>query len=68
MIGARDHEVIIADSTSVNLFKLAAAALRIQQQDRPERRVILSEPGNFPTDLYMLQGLGDFMAGAHRNW
>lgn len=64
LIGARDNEVIIADSTSVNLFKLAAAALRIQQQERPERRVILSEPGNFPTDLYMLQGLGDFMAGA----
>lgn len=63
LIGARAEEVIIADSTSINLFKLAAAALRLQQQDRPGRRVILSEPGNFPTDLYMLQGLCDFMAG-----
>ncbi|GGX46148.1 kynureninase [Saccharospirillum salsuginis] len=63
LIGAQPHEVISADSTSVNLFKLAAAALRIQQQTSRERRVILSEPGNFPTDLYMLQGLCDFAAG-----
>jgi kynureninase len=53
LIGAEPHEVIACDSTSVNLFKLIAAALQM----RPGRKVILSEPGNFPTDLYMIAGL-----------
>jgi kynureninase len=53
LIGAAPHEVIAADSTSVNLFKLIAAALAM----RPGRKVVLSEPGNFPTDLYMIDGL-----------
>ena len=53
LIGAEADEVIAADSTSVNLFKLIAAALAM----RPGRKVILSEPGNFPTDLYMIAGL-----------
>jgi len=53
MIGARASEVIVADSVSVNLFKLISAALTM----RPGRKVILSELGNFPTDLYMIQGL-----------
>lgn len=53
LIGAAPHEVIAADSTSVNLFKLIAAALAM----RPGRKAILSEPGNFPTDLYMIDGL-----------
>lgn len=53
LIGAAPHEVITCDSTSVNLFKLIAAALQM----RPGRTVVLSEPGNFPTDLYMIAGL-----------
>ncbi|WP_017664824.1 kynureninase [Porphyrobacter sp. AAP82] len=53
LIGARPNEVIACDSTSVNLFKLIAAALHM----RPGRKVVLSEPGNFPTDLYMIAGL-----------
>ncbi|AUX68336.1 kynureninase [Porphyrobacter sp. HT-58-2] len=53
LIGAAPHEVIACDSTSVNLFKLIAAALKM----RPGRKVVLSEPGNFPTDLYMIAGL-----------
>lgn len=53
MIGAAPNEVIACDSTSVNLFKLIAAALQM----RPGRKVVLSEPGNFPTDLYMIAGL-----------
>ncbi len=53
LIGAGPHEVIAADSTSVNLFKLLMAGLA----DRPGRRVILTEPGNFPTDLYIAQGV-----------
>jgi kynureninase len=53
LVGAAPHEVIACDSTSVNLFKLIAAALAM----RPGRKVVLSEPGNFPTDLYMIAGL-----------
>ena len=53
LVGAKPNEVTVADSTSVNLFKLAAGALSL----RPGRTTILSEPGNFPTDLYVLQGL-----------
>jgi kynureninase len=62
LIGAGEDEVIAADSTSVNLFKLLAAALRL----RPGRSVILSEPGNFPTDLYVAQGLIEMLGGQHR--
>ena len=53
LIGAAGDEVIVTDSTSINVFKLAAAALAL----RPGRRIIVTEAGNFPTDLYMLQGL-----------
>lgn len=53
LIGARANEVAVADSTSVNLFKLAAGALSL----RPGRRTILTERGNFPTDVYVLEGL-----------
>ena len=53
LIGARDHEVVVADSTSVALFKLLVAGVRA----RPGRRVILTETGNFPTDLYIAQGV-----------
>ena len=53
LIGALEGETIVADSTSINLFKTLAAALEL----RPERRVIVSERSNFPTDLYMAEGL-----------
>jgi kynureninase len=52
-IGAVSHEVIVCDSTSVNLYKLAAGALSL----RPGRRKIVTEAGNFPTDAYVLEGL-----------
>jgi kynureninase len=61
LIGARPGEVMVADSTSVNLFKLIAAALRL----RPERRVIVSERDNFPTDLYVAQGLIALLGNRH---
>ncbi|WP_218082043.1 kynureninase [Anthocerotibacter panamensis] len=61
LIGAQAGEVLVADSTSVNLFKLLAGALTL----RPERRVILSEAGNFPTDLYIAQGLIELLGGRH---
>ncbi len=59
LIGAKAGEVTVADSTSVNLFKLAAGALSL----RPGRKTILSEGGNFPTDLYILQGLAALLPG-----
>ena len=61
LIGAAPGETVITDTTSLNLFKALAAALRIQQQDRPARRVIVSERDNFPTDLYMIEGLIDLL-------
>lgn len=59
LIGAQPHEVIAADSTSVNIYKLLVAALGA----RPGRRVILTEPGNFPTDLYLAQGIAATFPG-----
>lgn len=53
LIGARAGEVIVADSTSVNVFKLLTAALDLKRG----RAVILSETDNFPTDLHVAQGL-----------
>jgi kynureninase len=53
LIGAGPNEVIACDTVSANLYKLIAAALEM----RPGRKAILSEPGNFPTDIYMIEGL-----------
>jgi kynureninase len=60
LIGARPGEVIVSDSTSVNVFKLLSAALDL----RPGRCVILSERDNFPTDLHVAQGLTRLLNGA----
>ncbi|MBY0284336.1 MAG: kynureninase [Sphingomonas sp.] len=60
LIGAAPGEVAVADSTSVNLFKLLTAALRAN----PDRRVILSEAGNFPTDLHIAEGVVAGIPGA----
>jgi kynureninase len=53
LIGAGEGETIVADSTSINVFKALSAALQLNL----DRRVILSERDNFPTDLYMAEGL-----------
>jgi len=57
LIGARAGEVSVADSTSLNLFKALSAATALQAADAPGRRVILSERGNFPTDLYIAESI-----------
>lgn len=57
IVGAKPSELLIADSTSVCLFKLLAAAARA----RPERKTIVSQEANFPTDLYVAQGLCDML-------
>ncbi len=57
LIGAQTHEVVVCDSTSVNLFKVLGAALRM----RPGRRVIIGEQGNFPTDMYVAASVAELM-------
>ena len=59
LIGADPGEVIVADSTSVNLFKLLAAAVAA----RPGRTVVLYQAGDFPTDGYMAEGLAAMLPG-----
>ena len=59
ILGARPSELLIADSTSVSLFKLLAAAVTA----RPGRSVILTEERNFPTDLYVAEGLAGLVPG-----
>jgi kynureninase len=59
LIGAGADEVIVADSTSANLFKLIVAACLA----RPDRATILTESGNFPTDLYVAQGIAATLPG-----
>ena len=61
LIGAGADDVAVTDSTSVNLFKVVAAALQM----RPGRRVIVSERGNFPTDLYIAEGVAAFADKGH---
>ena len=57
LIGAGPGEVVATDTTSINLFKVLSSALSIAQVDHPTRRVLLSERSNFPTDLYIAEGL-----------
>jgi kynureninase len=61
IVGAAPGTVTACDNTSVNVFKVLAAALAL----RPDRKVILSDNGNFPTDLYMAQGLRDLLGRGH---
>jgi len=57
IVGAKPSELLIADSTSVCLFKLLAAALRA----RPGKRTVLTQRRNFPTDRYVAQGLAEML-------
>lgn len=61
LVGAERDAVVACDSTTINVFKVVSAALAL----RPGRKVILSDNGNFPTDLYMAQGLADLLAKDH---
>lgn len=53
LIGAPEGSVVMGDTLSIKVYQAVAAALKL----RPGRKVILSDTGNFPTDLYMVQGL-----------
>jgi kynureninase len=61
LIGAPEHTVVVGDTLSIKVFQALAAALAL----RPDRKVILSDDGNFPTDLYMAQGLIGLLDGGH---
>jgi kynureninase len=61
LVGAAPGQVIVSDSTSVDLFKLASAALQL----RPQRTKIITDTLNFPSDLYILQGLVQLLGGRH---
>jgi kynureninase len=61
LIGAPQGTVVVGDTLSIKVFQALAAALAL----RPDRKVILSDSGNFPTDLYMAQGLVAFLGGGH---
>ncbi|MDB5791197.1 MAG: kynU [Massilia sp.] len=62
LIGAGPGEVAVTDTTSLNLFKALAAALRMQAEGvHAARRVIVTERSNFPTDIYMAEGLTNWL-------
>jgi kynureninase len=68
LIGADAGEVVVTDSTSINLFKALAGALHMQASNpaTAARRVIVTERGNFPTDIYMAQGLSSWLERGYR--
>ena len=67
LIGARAGEVAVTDTTSLNLFKALAAALHLQAQgETSHRRTIVTERSNFPTDIYMAEGLSNWLERGYR--
>jgi len=67
LVGAGPGEVAVTDTTSLNLFKALAAALRIQSEGAAaDRRTIVTERSNFPTDIYMAEGLSRWLERGYR--
>ena len=62
LVGAAKGQVAVGDSTTINLYKLAMSALML----RPERKKIITDTLNFPSDLYMLQGCAHVLGGKHQ--
>ena len=58
LVGAGAGEVVATDSSSINLYKVLSAALNIAAQDAPQRKRVVSERSNFPTDLSIAEALG----------
>ncbi len=61
LLGAAEGQVVVGDQTSINLFKLATAALSLQ----PEKKRIITDTFNFPSDLYILQGINNLLGDRH---
>jgi len=61
LIGAQPGTVVMGDTLSIKMYQALAATLAM----RPERKVVLSDTGNFPTDLYMAEGLIRSLARGH---
>ena len=57
LLGAKSGEVVVVDSTSLNLFKVLTSALRLNKN----RKKIVSESTNFPSDLYILEGVNGML-------
>ena len=66
LIGADSGETVITDSTTLNLFKVLSAAIKIQAEQYPERKVIVAEKDAFPTDLYIIEGLINQISQGYR--
>lgn len=68
LVGAKAEELVVTDTTSINLFKVLAAALRMQSLNTrtAQRRTIVTERSNFPTDIYMAQGLTEWLDRGYR--
>jgi len=61
LVGAAPDQVLVGDQTSINLFKLATAALNVQ----PQKKRIVTDRFNFPSDLYILQGIVKLLGNRH---
>jgi len=61
LVGAAEGQIVVGDQTSINLFKLATAALTLQ----PHKKRIITDTFNFPSDLYILQGITKLMGDQH---
>jgi kynureninase len=61
LVGAAEGQILVGDQTSINLFKLATAALTLQ----PNRKRIITDTFNFPSDLYILQGIVKLLGNGH---
>ena len=66
LIGANAGETIISDSTTLNLFKVLSAAVKIQAEKYPDRKVIVAEKEVFPTDIYIIEGFIDLINQGYR--
>lgn len=66
LVGAGPGEVVVTDTTSLNLYKAFANAVRIQHRNHPQRKLIIAERENFPSDLYMIQGYVDLLDDGFR--
>ncbi|MEB3791299.1 kynureninase [Acinetobacter sp. IK40] len=61
LIGAKTGETVISDSTTLNLFKVLSAAVKIQAAQFPQRKIIVAEKDAFPTDIYIIEGFIDLI-------